>query len=201
MNTTRYTLAAEGITKKFNAAPLFRDLSFTAETGKSLCVTGPNGSGKSTLLKIVAGIQDPTRGSVTYSGKTVIEKPDWARHMGYTGPLINPYDDLTAMENIHFAGTGASRTDVLLSDFNLTAHRDKKVRHFSSGMKQRLKIIIAIMKDPPVLVLDEPGMNLDAAGKDALYAYLEKARSGKIIIIATNEPAEEKLCGGVIRLG
>jgi ABC-type multidrug transport system ATPase subunit len=89
----------------------------------------------------------------------------------------------------------------MLKKFDLSGHSDKKVKYYSSGMKQRLKIILAALNEPPVLILDEPGTNLDSAGREILYGYLDSVRKEKIIILATNDPAEEKLCGGVIRLG
>jgi ABC-type multidrug transport system ATPase subunit len=204
MINKRYKLQARGLSKKFNRTILFEDIHLAGEPGDSLCVTGPNGSGKSTLLKILAGLQNPTKGDITYSADTDISRDEWMDHIGYTGPLINPYEDLTALENIHFAlkqGNGAATADSLLRKFDLYRHRDKKIKYYSSGMKQRLKIIMAVLNDPPVLILDEPGTNLDATGRDILYTYLDTVRNDKIIILATNEPGEEKLCGEVIRLG
>jgi len=204
MNNKRYRLQARGLSKKFNRTMLFEDIHVARETGDSLCVTGPNGSGKSTLLKILAGLQNPSKGSITYSADIDISKTEWMDHIGYTGPLVNPYEDLTAFENIRFAikqGNGTATADSLLRQFNLSGHGDKKVKYYSSGMKQRLKIILAVLNDPPVLILDEPGTNLDSAGRDILYGFLDSIRKDKIMILATNDPAEEKLCGEVIRLG
>ncbi|OHD63764.1 MAG: hypothetical protein A2176_14615 [Spirochaetes bacterium RBG_13_51_14] len=204
MSGIRYTLRVQDLAKKFNSTLLFKSISFSVETGGSLCVTGPNGSGKSTLLKILAGIMNPTGGAVSLAAAADIPPCDWMNHIGYTGPLVNPYDDLTGLENIQFvlkSGNYASRLDSLLRQFNLTQHRDKLVKHYSSGMKQRLRLILAVLNDPPVLILDEPGTNLDAGGREALSSFLDLARKQKIIVLATNEPGEEKLCGGGIRLG
>ena len=205
MASRNFKIEANGLKKQFNRVTLFSKVSFSVETGGSLCLTGHNGSGKTTLLKIIAGLHNPTAGSVSYTdvetGRVV---PDWSGSIGYTGPLVNPYDDLTADENIHFAVNGmadASRVDALLELFNLIKHRDKKIKFFSSGMKQRLKLILAVINDRPVLLFDEPGTNLDQAGKDSLYSYLDSVRREKIIIIATNEKNEEQICTGGIRLG
>jgi heme exporter protein A len=203
MNNTNYKLNARGLSKKFNRTLLFEGIDLSRETGESLCVTGPNGSGKSTLLKILAGLQGPTKGEVSYSAGTDIDPSEWLDHIGYTGPLVNPYEDLTAWENIRFALKRGNENSVnsLIQKFDISEHADKKVKYYSSGMKQRLRIIIAALNDPPVLILDEPGTNLDEAGKEILYGYLDSVRGEKIIILATNDPAEEKLCGGVVRLG
>lgn len=204
MDTVHYTIEARDLFKSFGRTPLFRNVGFTLATGDSLAVTGPNGSGKSTLLMILAGLLKPNRGSVIHSSSAEIHRDSWLTHIGYTGPLVNPYDELTAAENIMFAGHGpeaGARMDALLERFSLAGHRDKKIRRYSSGMKQRLKIILSVINDPPVLILDEPGTNLDAEGKEIVRSYLDSVRSKKIIIIATNDPAEETLCSGGIRLG
>lgn len=203
MDTNHYTIVARDISKSFGRTRLLRNINVALKTGESLAVTGPNGSGKSTLLMILAGLQKPNRGSVTHASSE-IRRDEWPAHIGYTGPLVIPYEELTAVENIMFAGiddAAGSRMDDLLERFMLADHRDKKTKHYSSGMKQRLKIILSAINDPPVLILDEPGTNLDADGKGILRSYLDSVRPGKIIIIATNDPGEEALCGGGIRLG
>ncbi|HQF08717.1 MAG TPA: ABC transporter ATP-binding protein [Spirochaetota bacterium] len=204
MSTAPYSLTGEGLAKKFGRSALFKGICLSAATGESLSITGPNGSGKSTLMKILAGIQKPTAGNVDLVSGSSIEKTQWLSHIGYTGPLVNPYDELTGLENIAFAARPADageRAGRLLETFGLGPHRDKKVKHYSSGMKQRLKLILAFLNDPPVLMLDEPGMNLDSAGTALLHSYLESVRKEKIIIIATNDPLEEQLCGRTIKLG
>jgi heme exporter protein A len=204
MNTVHYTIEARDLSKSFGRAPLLKNLSLTLATGESLAVTGPNGSGKSTLLMILAGLQKPTRGAVTHRAAAEIHRDDWAAHIGYTGPLLNPYEELTAIENMVFAAreraTG-ERIESLLRTFGLADHGDKKIKHYSSGMKQRLKIILSVLNDPPVLILDEPGTNLDADGKELFRGLVESVRSEKLIVIATNDPAEASLCAGGIRLG
>ncbi len=204
MNTTHYTITVNELTRKFGRTLLFRDISLSIATGQSLCITGPNGSGKSTLLKILGGLLNPTSGSVVIASGNPIERHLWIDHIGYTGPLVNPYDELTGIENLSFAlkeGDATGKARQLLEHFKLDRHGDKKVRHYSSGMKQRLKIILAILNDPPLLLLDEAGTNLDSGGASILHGYLESVRKRKIIILATNDTAEEKLCSEVIRLG
>jgi heme exporter protein A len=204
MNSAHYIIQASGLARKFNAVFLFRDIEVTVETGESFSVTGPNGSGKSTLLKILAGIQAPTAGTISHSAGAEIPRSEWPVHIGYTGPLVNPYDELSAPENIRFAlgrGRGMSAAEALLDRFDLSRHGEKKLKHYSSGMKQRLRIILALVNDPPVLILDEPGTNLDGPGREILYAHIESVRKEKIIILATNDAREEKLCGRGIRLG
>ena len=204
MESVHYILQARGLARTFNRALLFRGLDITVATGGSFCVTGPNGSGKSTLLKILAGLLSPSEGSVAYAAGVNIPREEWPAHIGYTGPMVNPYDELTAFENIEFAlrrPDGLAGARALLDHFDLARHGEKKLKHYSSGMKQRLKIILSLVNDPPVLILDEPGTNLDDAGRELLVARIEAVRKEKIILLATNDAREEKLCSGGIRLG
>ncbi len=203
MTPIRYRIEARAISKKFTRAPLFKNISISLSTGDSICVTGPNGSGKSTLLRILAGLQAPSSGVISHGAGEDIPRAEWSLHTGYTGPLVNPYDELTAIENIQFALNiqDMGTADSLLDRFGLERHGNTKVGNYSTGMKQRLKIVLAALNDPPVLIFDEPSTGLDAAGNEALGDYINSSRSGKIIIIATNDPAEEGLCSGGLRLG
>ena len=205
MNSIRYRIEIQGLAKQFGRNLLFKNLNFTVDTGSSFCITGPNGSGKSTLLKIIAGLMKPSTGAVTYTdiglGSVIRE---WLPIIGYAGPLVNPYEDLTALENIQFSLKNYkqnSNIDFLFNYFNLNSYRDKKIRYYSTGMKQRLRIILADLNDPPILLLDEPGTNLDERGREILHSYLASVVKKKIIILATNDSDEEKLFNGGIRLG
>jgi len=206
-----YTIAAESITKRFDSSYLFKGLSFELNTGSSCSITGPNGSGKSTLLEILAFIRRPTSGTVTISRE---ERPlnaeDIHLNAGFSSPKVNPYGSLSAKENIEFilknntrsgpSTPGNDNVTDLLQKYGLYSHRFKPVKNFSTGMRQRLKLIMAIINDPPVLFLDEPGANLDREGKDVIYSYIESAKKNKIIIIATNEEQEIQLCDRVIKI-
>ncbi len=168
-------------------------------------ITGPNGSGKSTLLQITGGLSRPTTGAVSYlvdEQNTPYEK--FRHSIGFTGPEINPYDVLTSVENIKFAAQSPVSDEEInlhLNRFGLYQHRLKPVKHYSSGMKQRLKIILSVINRPAVLMLDEPGSNLDLSGKDLLYSLIDDLRKETILIIATNEKEEIELCGKGIDLG
>jgi ABC-type multidrug transport system ATPase subunit len=205
MNSIRYRIEIQGLAKQFGRNLLFKNLNFTVDTGSSFCITGPNGSGKTTLLNIIAGLMKPSTGTVTYTdidlGSIIRDRLPF---IGYAGPLVNPYEDLTALENIKFSlkkYKQNSNTDFLFNYFNLNSYKDMKIRYYSTGMKQRLRIILADLNDPPVLLLDEPNTNLDERGRGTLHSYLASIVKKKIIILATNDSDEEKLFNGGIRLG
>lgn len=203
MNTI--SIQGENLSRRFGTTAVFKKISFGVTTGSSLAITGPNGSGKSTLLQIIAGIQQPTAGRIVRSmNGNDLAVDEFSAITGYTGPLVNPYDMLTAPENLAFTirgGNSAERISSMLEYFDLYRHRNKPVKHYSSGMKQRLKLIHAFINDPEVILLDEPGSNLDSSGKDKLFLKLDEHKNSRLIIIASNESDEIKLCGSRVELG
>ena len=205
-NRDIFTIETTGITKRFNKYLIFKDLAFSIKTGESLAITGSNGSGKSTLLEIIACIQRATKGSIEYQyNETAIASKELSDHIGFASPAVNPYGELTGLENILFT-CGSNKDAVpkieeLLERFDLYKYKDKCLKLYSSGMKQRLKFMITILDDPPILLLDEPGSNLDRKGKDIIYSYIDSVKEGKLIIIATNEDEEALLCNDSIYLG
>ena len=197
------SISAVNISKRFRKHSLFNDISFTCSTGESFAVTGPNGSGKSTLLKILAILSVPTKGTVTLNidGEAINEERI-RRCIGFCSPELNLYENLTGLENLQFAcGFEKKSLAENLAAFQLEGHENKLVRFYSSGMKQRLKILCAIINRPPLLFLDEPGSALDEQGKRLVYAAIEELRENTAIILATNEPAEAEICGRRIELG
>jgi heme exporter protein A len=205
MNDRALLIRAQHISKRFNRLTLFKDIEVSLERGQSLAITGPNGSGKSTLLEIIAGIRSPTSGDVVFFIDD--ERIDSKRIMDYSGfqsSRINPYIELSGYENLQFVSDDhidSVSVRELFERFGLFDHRNKKVKYYSSGMRQRLKIMLAILQDPPILFLDEPGTNLDDDGKRAVFSYLESVMRYKIVLIATNEESEAELCGMRIHLG
>jgi len=197
-------IEADKIEKKFGKTLLFRNISFALSKGDSFYITGPNGSGKSTLLQILAGIQKSTSGSVIYrSDNAVIENECYKNYFGFTGPQVNPYDMLTSIENLRFTSSDSANENLMieyLEKFDLLKHRAKSVKYYSSGMKQRLRLIHALISNPPVLMLDEPCSNLDSKGRDILYSILNEIKKDKLIIIATNESEDINLCSKGINL-
>ncbi|HPJ33225.1 MAG TPA: ABC transporter ATP-binding protein [Spirochaetota bacterium] len=193
----KYSLNVNKISKRFGRQLLFRDISFSLVTGDSFFITGPNGSGKSTMLQIVAGLQKSTSGDVSFfMDEKKIPEDERFRHFGFASPAMNPYDTLTAVENIMFASSGIKKEsiDEMLNLFGLYPHREKHVGIYSSGMKQRLRIILSMINSPGILLLDEPSSNLDSEGKDIVFSAIEKLREKTLVIIATNEHDEMKLC-------
>lgn len=201
-------LHAHALSKNFNRRSIFHDISFSLLSPASIAFTGKNGSGKSTLAKIVAGVLSPTTGEVVYqrNGKTLIE--DERRiYVGFVSPYLNLYDEFTAMENIALLAKMRSNhssidaiTESLFKRFNLWQRRDDTVRGYSSGMKQRLKYVFALVHSPSILILDEPSTNLDDDGMNVVEEVVKEQLLSSILIVATNDSAEAKWCKQVVQL-
>ncbi len=190
-----FTIKAENISKRYTYR-LFSNISFAVSTGGSVAIVGPNGSGKSTLLKIIANIVSPDNGSVQYfHNQDAIPASKTMRFAGIVAPYLQCYNHLTMIENINFAfGAVTDDAIALLQRLNLYTHKDKLLGMYSTGMLQRCKIAMALLKKPHVLLLDEPGSNLDDIGRNILFEILEELRHCTAIIIATNDSRESKFC-------
>lgn len=175
-----------GLGKRFGRRVLFSGLNGALQAGKILVVCGRNGSGKSTFLRILAGLSKPDAGSVRRTP---------ASRIGFAAPDVDLYAELTGRENLDFLARmkGMSQVDAgeLLARSGLAAASDRPIRHYSSGMRQRLKLAAAIQGRPDVLILDEPTLALDEDGVKFVEAILaEHVDSGRFIAIAANDRGE-----------
>lgn len=189
----------QDVAKRFDERVVFRSVSGAAVPGEVLAVTGPNGSGKSTLLAILCGLIRPTVGSISYrrSDGPEIDRADWKTVLGVVAPAMSLYEELDAMENLRFFARvrGLDRIEARCQDclqqVDLDPARRTPVAGFSTGMHQRLKIAQAMLHQPQVLFLDEPGSNLDPSGRDWLESWVAStAAGGATIVLATNDPRE-----------
>ncbi|WP_457651374.1 ABC transporter ATP-binding protein [Rhodocaloribacter sp.] len=199
-------LDVENVGHRFGRRILFRKMTFRLEGGRTLAVTGANGSGKSTLLRILAGVMEPVRGTVTLiAGGRVISGEDRPLHTGMVAPYLNVYDDFTARENLRFIARARrlpdadARIEAALRTVTLLPRADDRVATYSSGMKQRIRFAAALLADPPMLLLDEPTSNLDAPGREMVARIIaERRAAGRLIVVATNDPAEAARCDAVL---
>jgi heme exporter protein A len=192
------TLTVDQIEHYFGRLLLFRDLSVTLRGGETLAVTGANGAGKSTLLRILAGVLRPRAGTValTVDGEAIPDEEHPLR-TGLVAPAVGVYEELTARENLRFLararrleGAG-QRIGAVLDRVGLTDRADDRVGTYSSGMQQRVKYAAALLPDPPLLLLDEPSANLDAAGRDMVERIVRGQREcDQLLVVATNRPDE-----------
>jgi len=205
---TPFLVRADSVSRTFDRKIIFQGLSFELARGASLAITGRNGSGKSTLVKIIAGVLSPTSGSVSLleNGKA-LEEAERKGHLGLVSPYLQLYDEFTALENIEILsrirGLGdpdGDRVRALLTLFALWDRRKDWLRIYSSGMKQRLKYVFALVHRPSVLILDEPSANLDSDGVSAVRHIIQEQMERGILIVATNDAGEAKWCKSVLHL-
>ena len=154
--------------KKFYREWIFRNLDLTLEPGAKLVILGPNGSGKSTLLQILSGATGLTEGQIKYnSNSTEISVDEIYHSISISAPYLELIEEFTLEEIIHFhfkfkkAKNNLSEAEVLNLS-GLESKKDKVFKFFSSGMKQRIKLTLAILSDTSILLLDEPCSNLDS---------------------------------------
>lgn len=203
----KYSLELESITKVFGRRLIFRNVSLACSNSGVWGVAGPNGSGKSTFVKCIAGIISPTSGKVEHklNGKK-IEPEELHNHIGFVSPYLVLYDEFTAEENMKFfSGIRGVKYDkekinYLLNEFLIFDRKSDIVKTYSSGMKQRLKIISALMHSPELIILDEPISNLDNAGKEKVYKIIREEAQSSIIIIASNDDSDLEQCASVLDL-
>ena len=197
-------LILDKVTQKFPGRKIFRDISIEVEKGEKLVITGPNGSGKTTLAKIIGALMRPSSGIVKIElGDKTVSGSDIIPFIGLVAPDLFLYDELTGAENVRFfASVSDSRkesTDALFARYGLEGREGDLVRSYSSGMKQRLKYILALLRKPPLLILDEPTANLDESGKTMVKEIITKHDG--ITVIATNEQADLEYADKTIILG
>jgi len=191
------SLQVNNLTKYFGQRKVFKDLSFIVEDNSCLVVIGKNGSGKTTLLKILAGLYSPNEGEIKYNlgGKT-IKKDQTKKFLSLVAPDLNLYDELTALENLKFLSKIQSLSfgedDLLkkIHDAGLKGRENDLVGSFSSGMKQKLKYVFALLNQPKFLLLDEPSSNLDEDGIAYLERRISEQKKRGILILATNNKKE-----------
>jgi heme exporter protein A len=192
------SLTAEQVGHRYGPLLLFRRLSFVLSGGESLAVTGANGAGKSTLLRILAGVLTPKAGAVTLrrDGKDVAPEAR-PRQVGLVAPYLGLYDALTARENLSFLARARRladadrRVDAVLDRVGHADRADDPVSTFSSGMQHRVKYAAALLAPPPLLLLDEPSVTLDEAGRALVESVIDEQRDrGGLVVVATNRPEE-----------
>jgi heme exporter protein A len=202
-----YALSVKSLCKNFGRRLIFKDISFDLAEKGIFGIAGFNGSGKSTLVKIIAGIISPSSGELlhTINGKK-IEPEHLHNYTGFVSPYLVLYDEFTAYENLeHFAKIrgvklNTGRIEYLLKELKIYSRKDDFVKAYSSGMKQRLKFIFALMHSPQIIILDEPTSNLDEEGKSAVYRIIQNEAENNIVIIASNELTDLALCSEKLTL-
>lgn len=192
---TRPMLEIDSVAKDYGDLVALHPCDLAVPPGQAVALVGHNGSGKSTLLKIVAGLLDPTAGSVTVAGAPAGSSPARAA-TSYVPDEPVLYDDLSVREHLEFvsavhgAPVAAGALEELVARLGLTDRVDDLPARFSRGLRQKAGLAVGLVRPFSLLLIDEPFVGLDAPGREALLVLLDEAHvGGATLVIATHEPS------------
>jgi ABC-type multidrug transport system ATPase subunit len=178
-------LSCEGLGRRFGPRWVFRGVGLSLEPGQCLAVVGANGSGKSTLLKVLVGLIAPSEGDVTRPSRDEV---------GYAALDLSLYPQLTGAEHLALVGRfrGTAPAVDALAMVGLAGAEDKAVGVYSSGMRARLKLALALVASPPLLVLDEPTASLDDEGRGLVAQIVADQQARGAVLLATNDVTDRR---------
>jgi heme ABC exporter ATP-binding subunit CcmA len=186
-------ISLDNLIKFFGRFAALRGITENFAPGKLYVVVGDNGAGKSTLLRVVAGLMQPSQGSVTLLGSKNVREV--AHRIGYMGHAPLLYDELDGMENLrYFAGLYGIHHDGFcreaMEQVGLDPELERRVGQYSQGMRQRLSLARAVLHNPELILLDEPFSNVDVhSAKDMATVLGEVRDQGKTIFVVTHQAA------------
>lgn len=187
----------QSVSKKYNREWIFKDLDLTIDPGSRIALLGANGSGKSTLLQVISGYLIPDSGKVKFRSNNVDVKEEVAHeHISFASPFLQLSEELSLKEIIEHTAIYKSfsnglTTTQIIDIIELKAASNKQLKHFSSGMKQRVKLGLAILANCELLFLDEPLSNLDANGVKWYQHMITQYAANKTIVVCSNTVKEE----------
>jgi ABC-type multidrug transport system ATPase subunit len=192
-SSNQAVVVLQDLVKFFGRFAALRGVSATFSAGKLYVIIGDNGAGKSTLLRVIAGLMQPSQGSVTLLGATTAREV--AHRVGYMGHAPLLYDELDGMENLrYFAGLYGLHNDAVcrgaMQRVGLDPTLERRVGQYSQGMRQRLSLARSVLHDPELMLLDEPFSNVDVHSARDMAAVLGHVRDqGKTIFVVTHQVA------------
>jgi len=194
----------QNVAKKYQRDWIFRNVNLELIGGNQYAIIGPNGSGKSTFIQLIAANLLPTRGHITYNIQGIdIDPADIYRKISFAAPYVELPEEFSLNEFLRFHFSfkpllPGFRSDELSEFLQLQGAEDKHIRNFSTGMKQRLKLGVALLSDTPILLLDEPATNLDQSGLLWYRELVVKYSKDRLLLICSNRNDEYDFCEQLI---
>jgi ABC-type multidrug transport system ATPase subunit len=187
------------VTRVFGATPALVRADLEVAPGEVVLIRGPNGAGKTTLLRVISTALSPTYGGGAVLGLDLLaDREAIRRRTELLGHRTRLYDDLTVAENLRFACASLSPA---LERVGLTAVADHRAGGLSQGMRQRLALARAILRDPELLLLDDPHAGLDASGRETLDTMVAEARErGRTVVLTAHDPAAGAIATRALRM-
>ena len=196
----------EDIGRRFNRDWVFQHVNYHFSAGKSYAVLGPNGSGKSTLLQVVSSALTPSAGQLRYQreGKTA-DVDQVYQYLSIAAPYLELIEEFTLAEQVRFHFTHKAflsgfDEQSLIEYLGLAHAKDRQLRYFSSGMKQRVKLGLACCADTPIVLLDEPTSNLDEEGVAWYLQLVAQTTAGRLLVVCSNQAREYDFCDHTITI-
>lgn len=196
----------ENIGRRFNREWIFKDIHFLFEAGNRYALLGPNGSGKSTLLQILAASLSPSSGKIKHINKgMLISSEDMYSYFSIAAPYMDLIEEFTLRELIDFQFSVKPAfpdldADKLIRLLGMENAQNRLIRNFSSGMKQRVKLALAVATDAACLFLDEPTANMDAQGIEWYKGLIDEFLGNRLLIVCSNQPHEYEMCSEILNI-
>lgn len=194
------------IGKRYNYEWIFRNVNYEFTSDNNYVILGANGSGKSTLLQVIAGNLITSEGTIEYKDsrqetvdnkkERIIPEEEIFKHLSFASPYLELFDEFTLTESIEFQGQfkpflKGLTTQQIIELTQLEKSQDKQLKYYSSGMKQRVRLALAILCDTPFLLLDEPSSNLDKKSIEWYQNLVAQYSNNRLIIVCSNEQEYE----------
>lgn len=189
-----------GLGKKFNRDWIFKDIDLTIDSSDRVAIIGPNGSGKSTLLQVISGISSPNAGTIAFQKEGLDISVDAIyKNISISAPYLELPEEMTLMELVEFHFSfkeklGFSTTTEIINSMGLQKAKNKEIRYFSSGMKQRVKLALALYSNVDCILLDEPTTNLDDQGTAWYLNLIDTMLGNRTIFVSSNQAHEYAFC-------
>jgi len=200
-------LNLSNVGKRYGSIVAVDDLTFRVNPGEIFGFLGPNGAGKTTTISMISGLVKPDSGRIELNGGAGPDQPEARRAIGVAPQSLAIYEELTGAENLTFFGKLAGLRDAALRErvawsLDFVALNDRqadRVKTYSGGMKRRLNLAVALVHDPPLLLLDEPTVGVDPQSRNAMFEKILELKSrGKTVIYTTHYMEEaQRLCDRV----
>jgi ABC-type multidrug transport system ATPase subunit len=186
--------------KRFNYEWVFKNLNFTFESGNTYALTGKNGSGKTTLLRILSGYSALSDGQIQFLlQEKKIPEAILYKHIAVCSPASAIIDEMTLFEQLEFQQQfkpfiNQLSVKEIIHLMHFEKHQHKVISEYSTGMKQRVKLVLAILADTELLLLDEPSSNIDQEGIAWMHELIRTYSLNRLVVIASNEETDLVHC-------
>ncbi len=196
------------LTKQFGPVTAVNHINLEINPGEILGFLGPNGAGKTTVIKMICGLLKPDEGTILFNGETLSNIPGGKNTLGVCPQENAHWERLSCREQLIFTGQiydlprqeATSRAEKLIKELGITTQKRLQARHLSGGMKRRLNIALALVHDPPVLILDEPEAGLDPQGRVLMREFILNLAGTRTIILTTHNMDEANRMTGRVAI-